>query len=198
MAKEISNNIGFGGLLRVALVFFRIGLFTLGGGYAMVPLIEREVVERRRWLSAEEFPNVVAVGQSMPGVFAINMSVYIGYRLRGWQGAVACALGTTLPSLLFILAIAIWLPNIKDSALVERIFSGLRPAVVALIAVAGCRLVRRWRSMAMVVSVTAAAAIWLLGVSPVAVLVVAAVGGLCQKIYEMRRTASHNGKEGQP
>ncbi len=198
MAKEISNNIGFGGLLRVALVFFRIGLFTLGGGYAMVQLIEREVVERRRWLSAEEVPNVVAVGLSLPGVVAINMSVYIGYRLRGWQGAVACALGTALPSLLIILAIAIWLPNIKDSALVERIFSGLRPAVVALIAEAGSRLVGRWRARAMVVSVAAAAASWLLGVSPVAVLLVAAVGGLCHKIYEMRRTAGHNGKEGKP
>jgi chromate transporter len=90
------------------LTFFRIGLFTLGGGYAMIPLIEAEVVDKHKWITKEQFLDVIAIAQSCPGVFAINISTFIGYKLRQVPGAVSCALGAALPSFLIILAIAIF------------------------------------------------------------------------------------------
>ena len=114
--------------------FFRIGAFTIGGGYAMIPLIESEVVDRHRWIRREEFLDIIAIAQSCPGVFAINMSVFIGYKLRRLPGAISATLGAALPSFLIILLIAMFFTHIKDNPVVESIFQGIRPAVVALIA----------------------------------------------------------------
>ena len=93
--------------------FFRIGLFTLGGGYAMIPLIEAEVVDKRGWIAKDQFLDLIAVAQTCPGVFAINISIFIGYRLRGVKGALLTAMGTALPSLLIILAIAMFFQNFQ-------------------------------------------------------------------------------------
>ena len=82
--------------------FFRIGAFTIGGGYAMIPMIESEVVDKHKWLSKEEFLDLIAVAQSCPGVFAINMSIFIGYKLRKIKGAIAASTGTALPSFVII------------------------------------------------------------------------------------------------
>ena len=114
--------------------FFKIGLFTIGGGYAMVPLIEEEVVNKKKWISQEDFIDLLAISQSVPGVFAVNFSIFIGYKLRGFSGALALALGTILPSFLIILAIALFFQQFKEYEAVEKIFKGIRPAVVALIA----------------------------------------------------------------
>ena len=114
--------------------FFKIGAFTLGGGYAMIPIIESEVVGKRRWLRQEEFLDIIAIAQSCPGVFAINMSVFIGYKLRKLPGAISAALGSALPSLIIILLIAMFFSRFQDNPVVESIFRGIRPAVVALIA----------------------------------------------------------------
>ena len=117
------------------LTFFRIGLFTLGGGYAMIPLIEAEVVDRRKWIDKTMFLDLIAVAQSCPGVFAINLSVFIGYRLQGIKGAAMTTLGTAMPSLLIILAIAMFFQSFQDVPWVAAVFVGIRPAVVALIAI---------------------------------------------------------------
>ena len=85
-------------LLQSFKTFFKIGLFTLGGGYAMIPLIEKEIVDRHRWMAREELMDVIAIAQSCPGVFAINVSTFVGYRLRKTRGAVCTTLGTALPS----------------------------------------------------------------------------------------------------
>ena len=114
--------------------FFKIGLFTIGGGYAMVPLIEEEVIHKKKWLTQEEFIDLLAVSQSVPGVFAVNFSIFIGYKLRKFPGALALALGAILPSFLIILAIALFFHQFKEYEAVENIFKGIRPAVVALIA----------------------------------------------------------------
>lgn len=115
--------------------FVRIGAFTFGGGWAMISLIEREVVENRKWIGREEFLDLLAVAQSLPGILAVNISVAVGDRLRGMRGSVAAALGTILPCFLIILAIAIFLtPDlIQNNHIVSSIFRGIRPAVVALI-----------------------------------------------------------------
>ena len=115
--------------------FFKIGLFTFGGGWAMISIIEREVVDKHRWLEREEFLDQLAVAQSLPGILAVNISVAVGDKLRGRAGSVCAALGTILPSFLIILAIAVFLSPeaINTNPTLTAIFKGIRPAVVALI-----------------------------------------------------------------
>ncbi|NCB00385.1 MAG: chromate transporter, partial [Clostridia bacterium] len=109
--------------------FFKIGLFTFGGGYAMIPLIEREVVEKRYWISEKDLVDLIAISQSLPGVFAINLSTFIGKRQRGRLGAIASATGCALPSFLVILAIAAGLARYQNLAVVQHFFIGVRAAV---------------------------------------------------------------------
>ena len=159
--------------------FFRIGLFPLGGGYAMIPLIEEEVVNKRKWIDREAFLDLLAVAQTIPGVFAVNMSINIGYRLRKTRGAVTCALGCVLPSFLIILAIALFFHSFRDNKTMEAIFKGIRPAVVALIAAPCIKLARSARITLSNVwlPVGAALLIWLLGVSPVYIILAVGIGG---------------------
>ncbi|MDE6267260.1 MAG: chromate transporter [Muribaculaceae bacterium] len=121
--------------LSLFTTFFKIGLFTFGGGWAMISIIEREIVDKHKWIDRNDFLDLLAVAQSLPGILAVNISVAIGDRLKGVKGSMAAATGTILPSFLIILAIAIFLtPDvIKENAVVSAIFKGIRPAVVALI-----------------------------------------------------------------
>lgn len=159
--------------------FFRIGLFTLGGGYAMLPLIEAEVVEKQKWLSKEDFLDILAVAQTVPGVFAVNMSINIGYRLRKTRGALACALGCVLPSFLIILSIALFFKQFENNTVIESIFKGIRPAVVALIVVpcislaktAGIKLSNVWLPLGAIM------AIWIFKISPVYIIIFVCLGG---------------------
>ena len=161
------------------LTFFRIGLFTLGGGYAMIPLIEAEVVEKHKWVTKEEFLDLIAIAQSCPGVFAINISTFIGYKLHKTLGAISCALGAALPSFLIILAIAIFFHRFEDNPVVAAMFRGIRPAVVALIAVPTFNLARSakisWANCW--IPIGGALLIWLLGVSPIYIILAAGIGG---------------------
>ena len=120
---------------QLFITFLKIGLFTFGGGWAMIAIIQREIVDNHKWIEKEEFLDLLAVAQSMPGILAVNISTVIGDRLRGLRGSIVAALGTILPSFFIILAIAIFLtPDvIKNNDIVSRIFKGIRPAVVALI-----------------------------------------------------------------
>lgn len=121
--------------LQLFLTFCKIGAFTFGGGWAMISIIQREIVEKHKWIPLDQFLDLLAVAQSMPGILAVNISVVVGDRLKGVKGSVCAALGTILPSFLMILAIAIFLTpdTIKNNPIVSRIFKGIRPAVVALI-----------------------------------------------------------------
>lgn len=122
-------------LKNLFLTFAKIGAFTFGGGWAMISIIEREVVTKHHWLEKEEFLDLLAVAQSMPGILAVNISVVVGDKLRCLGGAVAAALGTIMPSFLIILAIAIFLTPeaITSNPTLTAIFKGIRPVVVALI-----------------------------------------------------------------
>lgn len=121
--------------LQLFLSFLKIGAFTFGGGWAMISIIEKEIVDKHRWIDREEFLDLLAVAQSLPGILAVNISVAVGDRLKGTRGSIAAALGCILPSFLIILAIALFLtPDlIKNNPIVSKIFMGIRPAVVALI-----------------------------------------------------------------
>lgn len=159
--------------------FFKIGAFTLGGGYAMIPIIENEVVEKHQWVNRDEFLDLIAVAQSCPGVFAINISIFIGYKLQKMRGALSACLGTALPSFLIILLIALFFHSFMDVPWVAAMFRGIRPAVVALIAVptfklaktAGISLVNCW------IPILSAVLIWALGVNPIYIIMAAALGG---------------------
>ena len=167
------------GLGEAFITFFKIGIFTLGGGYAMIPLIEEEVVNRKQWVSKDEMLDLIAIAQSCPGVFAINIATFIGYKLNKTRGAIATTIGTALPSFLIILAIAMFFSQFKDNPYVAAMFKGIRPAVVALIAVPTFNLGKRaqlnmWTIWIPVVS---ALLIWLLGVSPIWIIIAAGIGG---------------------
>ena len=99
-------------------IFFKIGAFTIGGGYAMVPLIENEIVTKRKWIAQEDFIDLLAISQSAPGILAVNISIFIGYKLRGIRGSIVTALGTILPSFIIILAIALFFHSFKDNPIV--------------------------------------------------------------------------------
>ena len=121
--------------LRLFTTFFRIGAFTFGGGWAMISLLERDIVNSQRWLTKEEFLDNLAISQSLPGILAVNMAIAVGYKMRGIPGAIVATLGTILPSFLIILSIAIFLTpeTIQQNLVLSSIFKGIRPAVVALI-----------------------------------------------------------------
>ena len=159
--------------------FFKIGAFTLGGGYAMIPIIESEVVDKHGWINREEFTNLIAIAQSCPGVFAINISTFVGYKLSKVQGAICAALGAALPSFLIILLIAMCFHQFMDVPWIAAMFRGIRPAVVALIAVptfnlaksANLTLANCW------IPVGTALLIWLMGVNPIYIILAAGIGG---------------------
>jgi len=165
--------------LDMFLTFFKIGLFTIGGGYAMIPLIEAEIIEKKKWVGKEEFLDLMAVAQSCPGVFAINISIFIGYRLRKVKGAVLCCMGTALPSFIIILLIALFFHQFKDNEIVAAAFRGIRPAVVALIAVPTFNLAKKAKlnRYTFWVPIVSALLIWLLGVSPILIIIAAGVAG---------------------
>ena len=145
----------------------------------MIPLIEEEVVNRKKWVSKDEMLDLIAIAQSCPGVFAINIATFIGYKLQKTRGAICTTLGTALPSFLIILAIAMFFSQFKDNPVVAAIFRGIRPAVVALIAVPTFRLGQRaklnWYTVW--IPVACALAIWALGVSPIYIILIAGIAG---------------------
>ncbi len=122
-------------LLKIFLTFFKIGAFTVGGAYAMIPLIRREVCEKRGWITDEEFLDGLAAAQSCPGPIAINISIYTGYHIRRGAGMAVAVLGTVLPSTISIILIASLFVRYSQAEVVRNAFYGLKPALVALIAV---------------------------------------------------------------
>lgn len=126
--------------LKLFTTFFKIGAFTIGGGYAMIPLIQREIVDEQHWLEEEEFLNMIALAQAAPGVIAVNSAIFLGYRLAGWRGLILSVLGAVLPSFVIILLIAMAFRNIREIPEVEAVMKGVRPAVVGLLAAAVIRM----------------------------------------------------------
>ncbi len=122
-------------LVKILFVFIKIGAFTFGGGYAILPMIQREIVQRWGWVDSESFMDILVIAQSLPGPFALNCSIIVGRKLWGTRGGLTAALGIVLPSFVIILLLAVFfIPVVRDNRLVQAIFYGLRPAVVALIA----------------------------------------------------------------
>lgn len=166
-------------ILQLFTIFFKIGAFTVGGGYAMIPLIEAEIVTKKGWVTKEDFLDLLAIAQSTPGVFAVNIAIFIGYRLRGVRGCLVTALGAILPSFLIILCIALFFLRFKENPTVEAIFKGIRPAVVALIAAPTFNLAKaaKINRYTIWIPIISALLIWLLGFSPIWIILLAGIGG---------------------
>lgn len=167
-------------LLKLFIAFFKIGAFTLGGGYAMLPIIEKEVVDKNHWLTKEEFLDMLAVVQSLPGPIAINSSVYIGYKIAKVWGSLICALGAALPSFVIIVLVALVFTDIQDNPTIERVFKGIRPAVVALIVIPVIFMSKTaritWKTVWIPIAVSVVVAY--LGVSPAYIIIIAATCGI--------------------
>lgn len=170
------------------LTFFKIGSFTFGGGYAMIPLIQQEIVEKKKWLKKEEFLDILAVAQSAPGVMAVNISIIVGYKLRGFKGCLTSALGAILPSFIIILLIAGFFMQFKDNPNVERVFKGIRPVIVALIFVPVLSMAKdaKITYKTVIIPIATALLIWLLGISPVYIILIAAIGGIAYGWFRRR------------
>ncbi len=167
------------------LTFLKIGGFTLGGGAAMVPMMEKEIVLKHQWLSKEEFLDIYAVSQATPGIFAVDMASHIGYKMGGVKSGIIAALGVVVPSIVIILAIAIVFSQFKDNPWVEAFFKGVRPAVVALLAVPIFSMARSaritWTNCWIPIASTLL--IWLCGVSPAWIILIAGLGGFLYGLY---------------
>lgn len=179
--------------------FLKIGAFTFGGGWAMISIIQREIVERRHWIAPDEFLDLLAVAQSMPGILAVNISTVIGDRLRGLRGSVAASVGTILPSFVIILLIAVFLTpeTIKNNVTLTAIFKGIRPAVVALIIApvitTGRKAGLTWKTVIIPIGVALLIySKWAIVSNPIIYIVLGAVGGY---LYYVNREARKARKE---
>lgn len=169
--------------------FFKIGLFTFGGGYAMIPLIRREVIDVKGWIAEREFLDLLTLAQSAPGPISLNTSVFVGYKIRGYAGAVASILGVVVPSFAIILLIALFFSDVRDNPVVDAAFKGMRPAVVALIVGPVLSLARGMhRAMYLVIAATALA-VWGLGWSPILILIAAAAAGIAWTLFTAKKSA---------
>ncbi len=164
-------------LRELFLSFLKIGLFTFGGGYAMISLIKDEVIKRRGWVEEARFLDLLTLAQSSPGPIALNTSVFVGYSSRGYLGAIAAITGVVTPSIVIILLLAIFFSSIRDNEIVEAAFKGMRPVVIALILAPTITLIKGMSWQMSVVTVVAAALIILLGISPIYLLLTAIFAG---------------------
>lgn len=175
--------------LQLFLSFCKIGGFTIGGGYAMIPLMEHELVEKLHCISREEFLDLIAIAQSLPGIFAVNMATAVGQQLHGRRGAFVAIVGTICIPIVAIVLLAMFFRLLKDNKVVEHIFIGVRPVVVALIAAPVLRMAKTahvsWHNVW--IPITAALLIWLLGISPIWIIIATLAIGLLWWIIVQRK-----------
>ena len=175
-------------LLQIFLVFAKIGAFTIGGGIPMIAAIKSELVERK-WLKDEDFIDIITLAQTAPGLFAVNISILTGHRLRGTKGSVVATIASCLPPFLIILLIAMFFTSFKDNEYVIRAFKGIRPVVVALIGVPMIDMIRatkmRWWSWVIVVS--SMVLVCFMEVSPIYILICIIVMALAVSYHHEKK-----------
>ena len=175
----------------------KIGAFTLGGGYAMIPSMEHEFVDKNQWLDRQEFMDIMVVAQTTPGIFAIDMASHIGYKMKGVWGGIVGAIGIALPSIIDILIIALFFHSFRENPWVEKFFKGVRPAVVALIA-APCFTMAKSAKLSRYnfwIPIVACLLIAWLGVSPIWIILVAGIAGFIYGKMEEKENKQNEKKE---
>ncbi|KJZ89049.1 MULTISPECIES: chromate transporter [Clostridium] len=167
-------------LMDMFITFFKIGAFTLGGGYAMLPIIQKEVVEKKKWIGETEFLDMVAISQSAPGPLAVNISAFVGQKMKGLMGLITSTLGAILPSFIIIILVASVFLGIENSPVVQRVFQGIRPAVVALIAVPVISMGKtaKVNKKNFIIPLLAAVLVAVFKITPIYVILVAAAIGV--------------------
>ncbi|MBR6742085.1 MAG: chromate transporter [Clostridia bacterium] len=167
-------------LFELFLLFAKCGVCTFGGGYAMLPILTRELSEKRGWISEDELSNYYAVGQCTPGVIAVNVSTFVGMKRKGVIGAVFSTLGIIFPSLVIITIIAALIEGFADNAYVGHALAGIRAAVCGLVAVTVANLIKKniKNLFAVCVTLLTFAATVLFDVSAVIVIIATAIGGI--------------------
>ncbi|MFA7116266.1 MAG: chromate transporter [Bacteroidales bacterium] len=169
--------------------FFKIGAFTIGGGYAMLPLIQREVVDRKKWIDSKEFLDMTVLAQTAPGLLAMNISIAVGNKIKGKKGALVSSIGAALPSFVSILIIAIFLTKFQDNIYIKKMFKALRPVVVALLVIPIITLSKgaglNWKNVWM--PIVAAVGISFFNLSPVWFILAAILGGIGWAYTKKRR-----------
>jgi chromate transporter len=171
---------------QLFLTFFKIGAFTFGGGYAMIPLIRREVVDKK-WIDEKDMMDIIAVSESTPGPFAVNSATFVGYHLGGVFGAMMATLGVTLPSFLIILIISFVLKQFEELRAVQYAFSGIRAGVFVLILSACYSMFRQCKKnwFSYVIIIAAFISVAFFNASAILVLILCALAGLCiSKAYK--------------
>ena len=176
-------------LLKLFTTFFKIGLFSFGGGFAMIPLIQREVIEKRKWINENDFLDMLVLAQSTPGPIAVNTAVFVGYKTAGTLGAISAALGTVMPSFIVILLLALFFAEVRENRYVDAAFRAMRPAVVALIVAPLIGLVKGMKWYLMAVSAAVAMAVWYFGFSPAYLIGLALVIGVILAVANGRKGA---------
>ena len=164
-------------LIEILKSFLKIGAFTFGGGYAMIPIIQYEVVNKRNWLNEKEFVELLTIAQAAPGPISLNTAVFVGYKCKGYKGALAAILGVVIPSFVIILVVAMFFHTMRENRWVDAAFRGMRPAVVALIVAPIVGLTKGLHWVLIAVAAATALAVWYFGFSPVWLLIAGAVGG---------------------
>lgn len=170
--------------------FVKVSAFTIGGGMAMVAVVRDILVEKRKWMTDDEFMDILAISQTLPGLMAVNTAIFIGYRLLGTKGSIIATLGSVLPPFVIILAIAMVFSGYQDNEIVMAAFKGIRPAVVALIAVPTIKMALRqkWNWIYGILAIATMLLIALLKVSPIyIILVVGTIAAAVAKYREGRQ-----------
>ena len=162
------------------LTFFKIGAFTFGGGYAMIPLIKREVVEEKKWINEEDMFDIIAIAESTPGPLAVNTATFVGSRMSGVLGSIAATLGVVSPSFLIILIVSQLLLQVEDLKIVQDAFVGIRAGVLVLIANALLSLFKKLKKEAFTYGLLVLAffLIWIMKIDTIVVLMICAVAGI--------------------
>lgn len=178
-------------LFDLFIIFFKVGTFTIGGGYAMIPLIEKEVVDKKQWIDREDFLNMIALAQSSPGPVAVNTAVFVGYKLKGIAGSIFAALGAIFTSFTILLIVAMYFIGIKDNPIVERVFKGIRPAVVALIAAPVIRMGQsaKINKKTIIIPIIAVMLVVFFKVNAIYIILGSIIGGLLYGAIKRRRHA---------
>lgn len=171
-------------LIDLFFTFCRIGGLTFGGGYAMLPMIQKEIVEEKKWATEEEVLDYYAVGQCTPGIIAVNTATFIGYKVQGIIGAIVATLGVVFPSLIIITIIAALLKNFASYAIIQHAFSGIRVVVIALIISAILKLAKTSikSSITLIIAILAFISVAFVNLSPIYIVVAAACVGLISKL----------------
>ena len=175
--------------ISLFLTFMKIGLFTFGGGYAMIPLIHRETVDNKKWISDEDILEIVAIAESTPGPIAINAATFIGYRVGGFWGAFAATIGVALPSFAIITAISFILAEFQSIRWIQYAFNGIRAGVLALIVKALWSMYRQSPKgiFAYIIMLGAFAVTAFLPVNVIFVILICAAAGIAQTLIAHRR-----------